>query len=265
MGRIENEKLYVPIGEKRGIAKLSERYDLPDVKSILKTVAVALAALLVVWLILLIFGLRLTTVKSDDGRSFSYFGFMWGGTPTAGKWNCSDGTSAKVGGGKVKYSDGSVYEGNLQGFLKNGQGTLTLADGSKYIGGFENDLYSGSGELTLADGTTYKGGFAKGLYEGQGEITKNGKTIYSGEFKNGEKHGTGTLYYENGDSFTGTFENGMRKSGVYKWRSGESIEGEFVNNRPDETKKVIYTDTVGTTYKAYYKNGTLTDKQRYYE
>ena len=265
MGRLENENLYVPVGEKRGVARLFDKYDLPSGRSILKTVALALAVLLVVWLILLIFGLRLTKVKYDDGKSYSYFGFMSGDTPTAGKWNASDGSSAKVGGGKVNYSDGSTYSGDLKGFLKDGQGTFTQADGSVYVGGFKEDLFEGNGKITFADGSTYEGGFSGGLYEGQGEIrAADGKLVYSGSFEKGEKHGTGTLYYENGDSFSGTFENGMRKSGVYRWKSGESIDGEFVNNRPDETKKVIYRDSSGTTYKAYYKNGELSEKQRYY-
>ena len=265
MGRIENEKLYVPVGEKRGVARLFDKYDLPSKRSILKTVALALAVLLVVWLILLIFGLRLTKVAYDGGKSYSYCGFMWGDAPTLGKWNCSDGSSAKVGGGRVKYSDGSTYSGDLSGFLRDGQGTLTLADGSVYTGGFKNDLYEGNGKLVFADGSTYEGGFSGGLYEGHGEIrSAEGKIIYVGEFTKGEKNGTGTYYYENGDSFSGVFENDMRKSGVYTWRSGESIEGEFVGNLPDGTKKMIYTDTVGTTYKAYYKNGELSGKERYY-
>ncbi len=268
MGRYENESLYVPVGkkpEKTPYERFSERYGLPPLREMLRVASLALATAAAVALILFITGLRLKAVDAENGVTYRYFGWMKDGKPTSGVLRASDGTVAKIKGGDFHYSDGSVYEGDTQNFMRHGKGSLTYADGSKYTGGFALDEFDGEGELKAPDGSGYSGAYKNGKYHGNGTLTAVGEGKYVGSFDMGEKSGNGTFYYENGDSFTGEFSSDMRKSGVYRWGSGESIEGEFDNNMPSLYVKLIYSDSDGATYKAYYNylTGRLYEKQRY--
>ncbi len=268
MGRYENESLYVPVGkkpEKTPYERFAEKYGLPPLREILRAAGLALAAVAAVALILFITGLRLKSVDADNGVTYRYFGWMKGDKPTSGLLRASDGTVAKIKGGDVYYSDGSVYEGDLENFMRHGKGSLTYADGSEYVGGFALDVFDGEGELKMKDGSGYIGSYKNGKYHGSGTLTVSGEGKYVGSFDMGEKNGNGTFYYENGDSFTGEFSSDMRKSGVYLWSSGESVAGEFDNNMPSLYVKLIYTDSDGATYKAYYNylTGRLDEKQRY--
>ncbi len=268
MGRRENESLYVPVGvpkKKTRYELLAEKYMLPPLPEITRTIVRSLIICAAVIVILLISGLRLKNFESDTGATYRYFGWMFGKRPTLGVMYISDGTKASVRGGAFYYSDGSVYEGETQGFMKHGQGRLEFADGSVYTGGFEYDKYSGRGKLTKKDGSFYEGEFKNGVYHGKGTLFIAGLGTYTGEFHKGEKSGSGTFAYESGDTFVGTYKNGIRTEGVYTWKAGDSIEGKFVSNMPSLTEKLIYTDVNGRTFKAYYDyvSASLTEKQAY--
>ena len=268
MGRLENEDLYVPVGkkpEKTSYERFAEQYGLPPLRDMLRSVLYAFAAALAIVVILFISGLRLKAVDAENGVTYRYFGWTFKGEPTNGLLRASDGTVAKIKGGEFYYSDGSVYSGDVESFMRHGKGTLSYADGSVYTGEFAYDLFSGSGALESEDGSGYRGEYKEGRYHGNGTLIIKGEGKYVGAFDSGEKNGNGAFYYENGDSFTGTFEHDMRKAGVYRWSSGESIDGEFDNNMPSRTVKMIYTDSEGATYRAYYDfiSGRLSEKQRY--
>lgn len=265
MGRAENRELYVPLKrrDENSGGQFAHRYPI-SLKTALLTVGAAVAAFLVLWLILVATGLRLTTIEYDNGVSYTYFGWIVRETPVAGAFSCSDGSSANIHGKRVEYLDGRLYEGELSGFLMHGQGRLCLVDGTLYVGDFENGVYSGEGSLSLPDGTRYTGEFKNGEYDGHGELHYPDGTVYIGEFSRGEKNGNGSATYSNGDRFVGRFENDMRASGVYTWRTGESIESDnFKNNMPPSDEKVIYTDSAGKSYKAYYSGGRLWGKVSY--
>ena len=268
MSRYENGSLYVPVGKKREktpYERFAERYGLPPLRELLRASCFALAVAVAIALILFISGLRLKTADAENGVTYRYFGWVLGGKPTFGVMRASDGAVAKIKGGVLYYSDGSVYSGDLENFMHHGKGTLTYADGSVYTGGFALGRFDGKGELKRSDGSGYSGEYRGGLYHGSGTLTVSGEGKYVGFFDNGEKNGDGAFYYENGDSFTGEFSSDMRKNGVYRWSSGESVEGEFDNNMPSRIKKIIYTDSDGATYLCYYDyiSGRLSEKQRY--
>ena len=268
MSRFENESLYVPIGkkpEKTPYERFAEKYGFPSLREIFRAVFISLAAVAAVVLILLIFGLRLKAVDAENGVTYRYFGWMLRGEPTNGLMRASDGSVAKIKDGEIYYSDGSVYSGDTVNFMRHGKGTMTYSDGSVYEGGFALDVFSGEGKLEMSDGSGYEGGYKDGIYHGNGTLTVRGEGKYVGAFEFGEKEGIGSFYYENGDVFTGTFADDMRKNGTYRWSSGESVEGEFENNMPSRTVKMIYTDEDGATYRAYYDflSGRLSEQQRY--
>ena len=45
--------------------------------------------------------------------------------------------------GKMKYNDGSVYEGTFEKGLRNGEGTMVYHDKSKYVGRWKDDQKDG--------------------------------------------------------------------------------------------------------------------------
>lgn len=45
--------------------------------------------------------------------------------------------------GKIIQKDGSVYEGELKDWKKNGQGVMTLTNGNVYVGTWEKDQKNG--------------------------------------------------------------------------------------------------------------------------
>jgi hypothetical protein len=150
--------------------------------------------------------------------------------------------------------------------MKHGQGVLAFSDGSSYTGSFENDLYHGYGVYIGADKSSYEGNYKNGLYDGEGKLTDAHGNTYTGSFLLGEKNGQGSMTYTGGDRFVGVFENDMRASGVYYWRTGDSLSCDrFVNNLPSTSQKVIYTDTAGDTHSCYYIRGQLASKPEYSE
>lgn len=267
MSRKENGGLYVPIGERQH-SKYEIIYDrlcLPPLTELLRAVGITAGGVLLAILVLLISGLRWTGASGEDAeKEYSYFGWIYGGKPALGIMHCSDGVNATVRGWSFYYSDGSSYTGETSGFMKQGSGVLTLADGSVYTGNFKDDLFSDEhATLVFADGGSYEGGFEDGLFSGQGKRVFADGSVYIGSFVKGERSGQGSFTYSNGDSFVGTFDADMRSEGVYKWISGESLDGKYSNNVPSLTEKSVYTDYSGRSYLAYYKDGKITEKAYY--
>lgn len=266
MSRRTNKRLYVPVGggpEKTAVDRFVEKYDLPTVREMLRAAALGVIIFVALVVLLLLTGVRYASVEAENGTEYRYFGWIYGGRPALGRLCGSDGTVAGVAMWRIYYSDGSVYEGDTQDFMRHGNGRLTYADGSVYRGGFKNDRFDGQGELRRADGSGYSGSYTDGLYDGQGRLTFSGGGGYVGGFSLGEMSGKGKLTYANGDFFEGRFSADMRAEGVYTWASGESIEGKFENNLPTKSEKIIYTDASGDTYRAYFINGELTGKSSY--
>jgi hypothetical protein len=98
--------------------------------------------------------------------------------------------------GKMKYSDGAVYEGQYVDGLKEGYGIMRNPSGSRFEGVFRDDEYS-SGKYYYPNG---------GRYEGR--------------FWNGKHNGHGKSYYANGDRYEGQYTDGKRTGGWYYFKDG---------------------------------------------
>ena len=118
----------------------------------------------------------------------------------------------------------------------------------------------------------YVGQVKDGKFNGKGILTYKTGAKYQGEFINGKRHGEGTITQLNGNRFEGNFINDMRHGkGTLSWVSGSSIETEwdlgkrvFLQKSYTWTGSVknykmngfgIHTDTSGSNYEGYYKNG----------
>ena len=193
--------------------------------------AAGLAFCLLVFLISLIFGLRIYGDQDADGERLRYFGIMRGDAPVQGTLYLPDGEKGRVSGKKIRFSDGSRYEGGMDGLLFDGEGVYTDADGNVYKGTFERGSLEGEGTIEFADGGVFRGSFLGGKRDGYGEYTGADGSSYKGYYAEDEKSGYGVLTYSDGSVYQGYFLNGMRHGeGSYRFASGDVYTGEFKNN-----------------------------------
>ena len=125
---------------------------------------------------------------------------------------------------KLKYSDGSEYQGEVIGekMLRHGQGLLQniyVKDQKvtyKYEGNFAMDKFEGQGELTVWDSEfteviQYKGQFNQGQFQGYGDLTTK-YYKYQGEFRMGIFHGSGKMIIDFNDLFAMSLTEYLPKS-----------------------------------------------------
>lgn len=149
-----------------------------------------------------------------------------------------------------KLSDGSVYEGEMLGYMKHGKGKLTYPDGKCYEGEWRVGQINGIGKLSSANGfVIYDGQWQDAMYHGRG-LQNNSYPIvrgsiglpvfnkeegswikYSGSFRNNQWEGFGELFLANGDKYVGEFrKDALNGKGKYMKADGKVWEGQWVNN-----------------------------------
>lgn len=222
------------VAEKKKLTAEEMIYRTPMVYVVSFSAAAALALCLIGALLMLILGFGFVTTEVD-GVEIRYFGVMRDGTPSFGWMRDSEGNRGFISGNRVKYSDGSRYEGERVGFYYSGEGRFTDGDGNVYTGSFYMGKLSGSVHADYADGGSFDGEYLNGLKHGYGvekHIDENGfQWGYSGEYAEGEENGYGEFIYPDGSRYNGNFSNGMRHGeGEYRFASGDRYTGEFRNN-----------------------------------
>ena len=210
---------------------IEERIYRTPVVHVIGICAAAAASLFLVLTILFFICGGCFLTDNGDGVTTRYFGIMKGDVPTLGVFRATDGTGGRINGDRVKFKDGSRYEGGLYFLDFSGNGVFTDKDGNVYSGSFKKGKLEGQGSVKYADGSSFTGNFALGLADGYGEMTYADGSSYKGYFKSGEKSGKGTLVYADGSTYTGDFERDMRHGeGKYRFASGDTYTGEFRNN-----------------------------------
>lgn len=190
--------------------------------------------------------------------------------------------------GKVSWTNGDRYEGEIQSSKRHGHGVLVWADGNRYDGQWEHDETAGVAAISYANGSRYEGHTLKGVPKGIGKITYASGDSYSGEFEggalngagtytwsNGQKYvgtlkdntpnGQGTMYYNNGDRYEGTLLNGVpHQSGTFIWKSGDRYIGQWKNGAKDGLGTLVW--STGDRWEGVYAadaqtaNGTMIHK-----
>jgi len=146
-------------------------------------------------------------------------------------------------------SDGSIYEGDMFGYMKQGRGKLTYPDGKYYEGEWKIGRINGQGTLYNRDGSIiYDGQWKNEKYHGKGvlynpqkktcldevgsEVLKLKKKSdqtwikYEGNFQDGMWEGTGDLSFTNGDRYIGDFKKDkVEGRGVFVGINGKIVEG----------------------------------------
>jgi len=152
-----------------------------------------------------------------------------------------------------KIHDGSIYHGEMLGFLRHGQGRMTYSNGKYYEGQWELGEITGYGTLFSKDNSViYQGTWKNGKYHGQGTLFnyrqlkiemkfKERPIIYEkqvgawvkfkGEFKEDRWDGYGGLLFTNGDNYKGEFKNDkIHGNGFYEAKSGRVWKGIWEDN-----------------------------------
>ncbi|GKY96728.1 hypothetical protein MPSEU_000632300 [Mayamaea pseudoterrestris] len=192
--------------------------------------------------------------------------------------------------GEIEYSNGQVYQGNLEHGLRHGYGESVWRDTSSneiqvYRGAWENDSRHGRGThewfdasdgkrtrlqtatgywksghlhgrvcMVWRDGSTYDGDVINGKKHGRGIQTwKTGK-VYSGEYDNGAEEGYGTLTdVAKHTTYRGHFKAGKRHgAGVQMWRN-KTYDGQWVHNVIQGHGKLVWKN--GPKYMGHFLNG----------
>ena len=115
--------------------------------------------------------------------------------------------------GKVKFSNGSWYEGLFEeGMIASGQGYQIPEDREEgiYTGAFKNNEFHGQGKLVVSlEGEVY---------------------TFNGQFAEGEPHGKGEVKSTHGEWFSGSYIEGIPSTGIGKISIDDDIlEGKFVD------------------------------------
>jgi hypothetical protein len=94
---------------------------------------------------------------------------------------------------RLRYEDGSVYDGELVDGLPHGHGKLTAYFGATFQGSWNRGMLQGEGEFLSSSGHEYRGQFADGLITGHGKIRYPAEGDYAdseGDFLMAMEHGT---------------------------------------------------------------------------
>ncbi len=236
--------------------------------------ATALAIVALAGLVLYALGYRYI---STDGVKFS--GRVKNGQPVSGTVKYADGLSGKLTKeadsalGRIVYSTGDVYEGELKGVSRHGKGTVTYKDsGAVYSGDFTDDHLTGEAVYTTPDGLSYTGSVTDGKPNGRGKYVFADGSYYYGDWSDGKRNGTGEEHYADGSYYYGAFtddkrdgnvevtvtlENGMVYIGKnkYVFSAGDTYVGDYSNGK--RSGNGTYTWVTGQSYTGEFAGDTM--------
>lgn len=154
--------------------------------------------------------------------------------------------------GVLDFEDGSRYEGQFVRGERHGTGRLSFPDGSYYEGNFVNDCATGQGEFIWANQTKYKGNFNDLMLDGFGVMTNAQGSIYEGFFSKNQFQGKGKFIWSNGDNYDGDYQAGIKDGKGTFVNSNCTYSGPWRDNLPHGAGKV---QQGSMTYTSYWRNG----------
>jgi hypothetical protein len=156
--------------------------------------------------------------------------------------------------GKYYWANGDWYEGDFREGHRDGVGTQYFGCAGRYQGTFHAGVIDGVGTFYLANGDRYEGDVSKGKMEGVGTLYLAHGNRYEGSFHLGVVEGLGTMYFANGSRYEGDFRSGQQDGlGTLFEPDGTIYEGGFKADRPEGQAVVDYAS--GDRYQGAYFNG----------
>ena len=181
-------------------------------------------------------------VKNDDGQTWKIFIGIWLGS------------NMKSTSGKILYSNGDIYIGNIVNFEREEEGVLQDGkDRLVYSGLFLNDLYHGKGEShDYSEGQTYIGQFENGIRkDDNAEVKYDDMRTYVGGWLGDKPCGKGEFNWPDGSYYKGEYN--------YKGQRHTSKKQEIALKDDDypESEIGIYKQKDGTTYAGEWQNDLM--------
>lgn len=166
--------------------------------------------------------------------------------------------------GKIVYSNGDVYEGGVDAYIRNGYGKYVSSKGHGYEGTWSNSLIHGFGTMKFRNGSVYTGEWKNDYEDGHGTYICDLYT-YAGDFYKGKAHGVGIQTWTDGATYEGNFvDDNMNGQGTYTCKNYVYI-GEFVDDLSEGFGKITWKN--GNSYEGkfvddiidlYYDDGVFT-------
>ncbi len=135
--------------------------------------------------------------------------------------------------GKMRYPDGSEYEGTFFMGLRHGKGKYRFisADPDErllYEGDWLNDKMEGVGVLAFKNGDKYEGCLKNGKHEGFGVYLWAIGDKYDGEWKDDKRHGKGIYTWSTGAKYEGGWQKSLKHGKAFFYNSdGSKTEEEW--------------------------------------
>ena len=182
--------------------------------------------------------------------------------PSVNKQNTTSTSNNSTTTTTVEYTNGDVYEGQIQNDQCNGYGIMYYANGDVYEGQWKNDYPHGEGVATLVNGEVYEGELKNGYFHGQGvHYSVTDGWYYEGQFQDGERHGQGLFMYASGNIYSGNWVYGCPSgTGDFYWADSETLYTGTVET--DAGGRFIggtgtYYDENDNPHDAYWENDTM--------
>lgn len=156
--------------------------------------------------------------------------------------------------GKVSWTAGGTFEGQLVQGKRQGTGTMVWPDGQRYTGTWVDDVPQGEGKLHFANGNDYEGIVVKGIPQGAGHMRYASGDTYDGLFHRGEPDRSGTYVWRNGQRYEGAWKDGQPDgAGKLKFASGNLYEGTVSSGVPQGKGRMVY--AAGEVYEGDFAAG----------
>ncbi len=163
-------------------------------------------------------------------------------------------TGVISGNGKIEFTDGRSYQGNLKNGRKTGVGTHRWADGLRYEGDWVDDVQTGRGKLVFVNGDSYDGDFVANERTGQGVFRQQSGNTYTGQWLRGRRDGNGVEEWANGQRYEGTWKANQKEGlGQMRFPDGGTYDGPWVNDQATGQGDIVFAS--GDVYTGDVKNG----------
>ena len=163
-------------------------------------------------------------------------------------------TGVVSGNGRVEFTDGRSYQGQLKNGRKTGLGTHIWADGLRYEGNWVEDVQTGRGKLLFVNGDTYEGDFVANERTGQGVFRQKSGNTYTGQWLRGQRDGNGIEEWTNGQRYEGAWKANRKEGiGLMRFADGGTYEGPWVNDQATGQGDIVFAS--GDVYTGQVKNG----------
>ena len=164
--------------------------------------------------------------------------------------------------GRVEWSNGDAYEGQLVRSKRHGQGEFIWASGQRYKGDWVEDEPTGRGLVQFPNGNRWEGQVLKGDPQGEGRMAYASGDVYVGQMQGGQAHGRGLYTWASGQRLEAHWQAGQAQGqGKLRFANGNDYQGELRDGIPHGQGRLVYAS--GDLYQGGFAQGLAHGQGRY--